>query len=75
MCLFDRTTVNRRSRILFTLGTFCLALSGVMLFLSHHLAPDLTDFLRGLFIGLSITLNLGAVISGGLARRNRLGPS
>jgi hypothetical protein len=75
MCLLDRTPVNRRSRILLVMGSLCLGLSGVMMFLSHHMAPDLGDFLRGFLIGLSITFNLGAVISGGLARRNRLGPS
>jgi hypothetical protein len=75
MCVFDRSPLHRRSRTLLILGSFCLGLSGVTMVVSRHLAPDLTDFLRGFFIGLSITFNLGAVIFGARARRNRLGPS
>lgn len=69
MCLLDRQPLNRRSRVLLVLGAFCLCLGVLTQNLALHLAPNLTDFVRGFFIGLSLTFNLGAVLLGVRARR------
>jgi hypothetical protein len=50
---------NRRTRTLLCIGIFCLALSvGMQNF--RLVSPNLHDFLRGMLIGIAITVNFYA---------------
>lgn len=68
MCL-PATSQNRRVRAFLSIGMFCLALSlGMQNF--HLLGSGPLDFVRGLLLGVSITMNLYAAILGARLRRN-----
>ncbi len=74
MCLLENEPANRRSRTLLVIGSLCLALAltSQSLNLDFGLPNAPLHFLTGLLLGLSITLNFGALIA---ARRGRRPPS
>lgn len=68
MCL-PATAQNRRARVFLCIGMFCLALSlGMQNF--HLIGSGPLDFVRGLLLGLSITMNLWAAVLNARLRRN-----
>jgi hypothetical protein len=61
MCLFGKPHFDRKTRLFYAAGNFCLAASVALSQLGprwglHH--QVLLDALRGFFVGLSITLLL-----------------
>lgn len=68
MCLLARNQ-TRRTRAFLCIGLFCLALS-LTLQNFHLIGSGPLDFVRGMLIGIAITMNFAAAFTGARLRRN-----